>query len=179
MARFRRIHLHLPLACAVLLLACPVPPALLAVGAALVLLGVAGRVWAAGLLHKGRELCVDGPYRFVRHPLYLGSILGAVGFCLMANSLWAWVLLLPLFLLVYGWQVCDEERALAKRFGEAHAAWARRVPRLWPRLTPAAVESPRPWSVGQVLVNREHYHLLLTLFFVVLFYLKPLLVHAR
>ncbi len=60
-----------------------------------ILLGLALRVWAAGYLHKGGGLCVWGPYRFVRHPLYLGTTLGALGLCLMARSLWVWVVVLP------------------------------------------------------------------------------------
>ena len=32
------------------------------------------RIWAAGHIEKGREITRSGPYRFVRHPLYLGSL---------------------------------------------------------------------------------------------------------
>lgn len=175
MRGFRRIQLHAPLALAVLLLARPVLSHLLA-GTALVALGLAVRVWAAGLLCKGQELCTSGPYRFVRHPLYFGSTLSALGFCVMARSLWAWGVVLPVFLLIYLWQVSEEERLLSAAFGDAHAAWARRVPMLTPRLWPAPVETTRAWSLQQFLANREHCHLLVTSIFVALFYLKPLMV---
>jgi hypothetical protein len=44
------------------------------------------RCWAAGHLEKSREITRSGPYRFVRHPLYLGSALIGVGFMVAANS---------------------------------------------------------------------------------------------
>jgi len=176
--RFRRIKLHVPLALAALLLAQPTLSTTL-LGTALVVLGLAVRIWAAGLLHKGRELCTSGPYRYVRHPLYLGSTLGAVGFCVMARSLWAWAIILPVFMAIYYWQVAEEERLLAATFGDAHAAWARQVPMVTPRLLPATADSPRPWSLQQFRANREHYHVLVTVVFVTLFYLKPFLVGLR
>src|SRR5688572_8091399 len=46
------------------------------------LISVAGeglRLWAAGHLEKSREVTRSGPYRFLRHPLYAGSALIAVG----------------------------------------------------------------------------------------------------
>ena len=49
--------------------------------------GEAIRVWAAGHLEKSREVTRSGPYRFTRHPLYLGSSFIAVGVMLAANSL--------------------------------------------------------------------------------------------
>jgi protein-S-isoprenylcysteine O-methyltransferase Ste14 len=161
-----------PLALAALLLAQPVLPTTL-LGTALVALGLAVRIWAAGLLHKGRELCTSGPYRFLRHPLYFGSSLSALGFCVMAHSLWVWLLLWPVFFVTYFWQVREEERLLAETFGETHAAWSQQVPMLVPRPLPAPAESPRPWSLHQFLVNREHYHVLVTSLLVALFYLKP------
>lgn len=175
MGRFRRIKLHLPLALITLLLARPALPAGL-LGTVLVALGMAVRIWAAGLLQKGSELCTSGPYRFVRHPLYLGSALGALGFCVMARSLWAWAVVLPMFMAIYLWQVGEEERSLAAAHGEAHAAWARQVPMLLPRPLPVASDSRQPWSWQRFLLNREHFHVLVTSGFVALFYLKPFLV---
>ena len=50
----------------------------LATGGAIALAGEAVRVWAAGHVEKSREVTRSGPYRWTRHPLYLGSsIIGA------------------------------------------------------------------------------------------------------
>ena len=45
----------------------------LLVGMSVAVVGEAIRVWAAGHLNKAREVTSSGPYRFVGHPLYLGS----------------------------------------------------------------------------------------------------------
>src|ERR1044071_7357195 len=44
------------------------------------------RLWAAGHIEKGREITRSGPYRFVRHPLYLGSSILGTGFVIAAQS---------------------------------------------------------------------------------------------
>ena len=53
------------------------------------LIAVAGeclRVWAAGHLEKSREVTRSGPYRFLRHPLYAGSIVIALGTAVASRS---------------------------------------------------------------------------------------------
>ncbi len=170
LGQVRRIQLHLPLALLALLLARP-QPAANALGAALVALGLAVRASAAGYLEKGGPLCTDGPYRRVRHPLYLGSLLAAVGFSVMMNTIWAWVAVLPAFVLIYTAQVISEERTLRRLYGDDHARWAAEVPMLLPRLRPAA-SGGRRWSWARFLSNREQYHILVTLVLLAMFWLK-------
>jgi protein-S-isoprenylcysteine O-methyltransferase Ste14 len=174
MRRLRRISLHVPLALAALLLARPTPRSLL-LGLLPILLGLGLRVWAAGFLHKGGGLCVWGPYRFVRHPLYLGTTFSALGLGIIARSPWAWAVILPIFVIVYAWQVNQEEELLATSYAEAHAAWRRQVPKFLPRLTPAPVEAPRSWQYERLLANRELRHVLVSLALVALFAAKLLL----
>jgi len=107
----------------------------------------------------------------VRHPLYLGSFVSAVGFCVMVNTLWGWTLVLPLFVLLYAVQVLLEERHLRVRYGEDHARYAARVPMLMPRFTAARTQSA-PWLLKRALANREHWHVLLTLLLAGLFFVK-------
>ena len=47
--------------------------AALMLGAAIAILGEAIRLWAAGHLEQSKEITSSGPYRYTRHPLYLGS----------------------------------------------------------------------------------------------------------
>jgi protein-S-isoprenylcysteine O-methyltransferase Ste14 len=61
-------------------------------GAGVAVVGEGLRIWAAGHLRKGREITHTGPYRYVRHPLYLGSTLMAVGFAIAARSVWVGML---------------------------------------------------------------------------------------
>ncbi len=169
--KLRRIHGHVPLALLGLLLARPAPLTSLA-GSALVLAGIALRIWAAGLLVKGGELCTDGPYRFLRHPLYLGSLIAAVGFAIMMNVIWGWVIILPLFIILYTLQVLDEERRLRALYGAAHEQYARIVPMLLPRPWKPAAGAGRPWQWSRALANREQWHILTTLILVTLFLIR-------
>src|SRR5215210_7171832 len=58
----------------------------LLIGAAIAMLGEAMRIWAAGHLEKGREVTVSGPYRLMRHPLYLGSTVIGLGLAIASAS---------------------------------------------------------------------------------------------
>jgi protein-S-isoprenylcysteine O-methyltransferase Ste14 len=162
--------MHLLLALAALVLARPTLVANL-IGTIFVAAGLGLRVWAAGVLDKGGGLCTDGPFRLLRHPLYLGSSLAAVGFAVMVNRAWACLLILALFILLYAAQVLSEERRLRQEFGRAHADYARRVPILIPRWAPPASDA-RAWQLRRALINREHYHLLVTCLLVALFYAR-------
>ncbi len=173
LGQVRRIQLHLPLALLALLLARPQALTNIA-GTALVLLGLTVRMWAAGVLVKGGGLCTAGPYGLVRHPLYLGSILAALGFAVMMHTVWAWVVVMPVFVALYAWQVSLEERQLRMQYGEAHQAWARQVPLLFPCPCRRGAAEGGRWELARARANREHYHLLVTVALLVAFYLKPL-----
>ena len=91
--RFARYRVRLGFAGAAVALILATPtPASLALGAAVASIGEAIRIWAAGHLDKGREVTSSGPYRFTRHPLYLGSsIIGRRGLtgCARFQARWA------------------------------------------------------------------------------------------
>lgn len=78
------------------------------------------------------RLLTEGMYARVRHPRYLGVILGTVGFSLVVNYLGVYAMVgafIPVLYLV----VVLEERELVGRFGGAYRAYQGRVPRLIPR----------------------------------------------
>src|SRR5258708_6204824 len=50
------------------------------------LAGEAVRIWAAGHLEKSREVTRSGPYRWTRHPLYVGSTIMALGIVIASRS---------------------------------------------------------------------------------------------
>jgi protein-S-isoprenylcysteine O-methyltransferase Ste14 len=85
-------------------------------------------------LHAG-VLVADGPYRYVRHPLYLGGILCAPGIGLMASRLGFFIIVGGLTLL-YLRLAGREESELQGQHGAAFAEFRRRVPCLWPSVTP-------------------------------------------
>jgi protein-S-isoprenylcysteine O-methyltransferase Ste14 len=77
------------------------------------------------------ELAVQGLYGFVRHPRYLGMMLGVLGACLVLGSRSLWALAAVWWLAAMG-MIALEERELRGRFGAAYAAYAMRVPALLP-----------------------------------------------
>src|ERR671912_178672 len=81
----RRVLLGFVLAAAALVLARPTWRSWMA-GFAVALLGEMLRIWAAGHLEKSREVTRSGPYRWTRHPLYVGSSIIAVGVVVAARS---------------------------------------------------------------------------------------------
>jgi protein-S-isoprenylcysteine O-methyltransferase Ste14 len=78
-------------------------------------------------------LLTEGVYARIRHPRYVQIALALLGWTLVANYLATWVVLAVWLAAIYP-IVALEERELRERFGEAYAAYARRVPRFVPRL---------------------------------------------
>ena len=105
---------------------------------ALVAAGLWLRGYAAGYVKKNMELTTTGPYAYTRNPLYLGSMLIAFGFSAAAGSWIIFTALAVLFAAIYGPTIQSEEAWLREHFAEFEE-YARRVPRLLPRLTPASL----------------------------------------
>ncbi len=82
-----------------------------------------------------QRLVVEGPYRYVRNPLYDTDFLLIVGTALLTRS-WFLVLLAALYLAQLGLQLPLEERELRKRFGRQYRRYCQLVPRFVPRLKP-------------------------------------------
>ena len=126
--------------------------------APIVAAGIAIRVWARSYLLRGtntrrvhaRRIVVDGPYRRVRNPIYVGNMEVACGLALaFAGPIAAGVLLLLLFVL-YSGVVHSEEAILRATFPERFDELAAKVPRWWPRLKAAApvADPPVPEVLG-------------------------------
>lgn len=88
-----------------------------------------------------QQLLTEGIYGRVRHPRYLGFVLGVLAVAFATDYL-ALYLLVPIFLLQIYWVTVLEERELVDRFGARYAAYQARVPRLLPRLR--AIETVHP-----------------------------------
>ncbi len=87
-----------------------------------------------GVLPEVRGLVTRGPYRCVRHPVYLGEIAGFAGF-VVASQRPANVLLLAVFCAAQMVRLRMEEAVLLAEFPAEYGAFAARTPRLvpWPR----------------------------------------------
>ena len=83
---------------------------------------------------QGTGLVTTGPYRLVRHPIYLGLALLAMGQALAFGS-WP-ALLIVLFGIVptFAWRACAEEKLLSRAFGERYAVYRQRTKMIIPYL---------------------------------------------
>ena len=104
---------------------------------ALVILIMAGLLARAGLnavFGKEREephMFTTGVFSFVRHPIYLASILFYLGFILLSLSLLSilvWILIIIFYYLISRY----EEKLLIKAFGSAYGEYMRKVPMFLP-----------------------------------------------
>lgn len=92
-----------------------------------------GKQWAvAARLIEGHKLITDGPYRFVRNPIYAGllGMLVATGLALHHwTQLGAAIVLFAIGLVI---RVRSEEKLLRTAFGHQFEEYARRVPAVLP-----------------------------------------------
>jgi protein-S-isoprenylcysteine O-methyltransferase Ste14 len=136
----------------VLVLAQPTATSLL-IGMSIATCGEAIRVWAAGHLRKSREVTVSGPYRWVAHPLYVGSSVMGVGLAIASAS----VLVAALVALYLGATLTaaikSEEAFLRRTFGDQYDLYLNGVAA---KRRERSAASRRSFSVQQAMANREY-----------------------
>lgn len=141
-----RVFLGFVFAAVVIWLASPTRDSLLA-GAAIAALGECLRLWAAGHLEKSKEVTRSGPYRYTRHPLYLGSSIIGLGIAIASHNLVVAAIVLVYMALTLTAAMRSEEAHLREKFGDAYDAYAEK------RASPM----DRPFSWPRAIGNREHH----------------------
>jgi protein-S-isoprenylcysteine O-methyltransferase Ste14 len=134
----------------------------LVLGAIVFMPGLVIRALASGHVRKNESLATSGPYAYTRNPLYLGSLVIGLGFCVAARSWWVGLALVVMLLAIYIPVIRDEEVFLRQKFPE-YEEYARRVPRMLPRLARAAGasgEASSGFSLELYLKHREYNALL-------------------
>ena len=126
----------------------PLTPALLntsslAVGIALIVLGYAGTLWCYSIMGNAWRIGIDqkektslvteGPFRIVRHPIYLFQIVILLGVLLLLPTALSLLILLIHFVCV-SVKALDEESYLLRIHGERYLNYLSRTGRLFPRL---------------------------------------------
>jgi len=89
------------------------------------------------------KLLQEGIYARVRHPRYLGVMLGGAGVAMFANYLAGYLLMLALVPAVVALTMI-EEKELRARFGGAYDEYQRSVPRIIPVYHDPAARRARP-----------------------------------
>jgi protein-S-isoprenylcysteine O-methyltransferase Ste14 len=82
----------------------------------------------------GTFLITDGPFAYVRNPLYLGNMLLYFSVGVMSQALFPWLAIgaFLYFLWQYSLIVSLEEEYLARTFGEEYSRYRNTVPRFFP-----------------------------------------------
>lgn len=133
-------------------------PLVIVLAALLAAIGMILRIWGSAYLSPAtvinpemlaRGVMADGPYRYVRNPLYLGVwfMIAAMSFIMPVTGAPVTMILLTIFLTRL---ILCEEAFLASRLGEPYRAYLRSVPRILPRLRtklPASGSRPR-WGLA-------------------------------
>jgi protein-S-isoprenylcysteine O-methyltransferase Ste14 len=144
LARYR-VRLGMVAAIVAFWLANPTPRSV-AAGAAVACVGEALRLWAAGHLEKGREVTASGPYRWTRHPLYVGSSIMGVGFAIASASIAVTLLVAVYLILTVSAAIRSEESHLTEKFGAAY-----------PQYREGRTEDVvRRFSLQRAFANREY-----------------------
>ena len=134
---------------------------LLVVGIVCALVAAGLRTWGSAYLganvvkahtFQGNGVVAAGPYRFVRNPLYLGTMIHVLALALLMPPSGAVFMILAIVFfqvrLIFG-----EEAFLTAKLGEPYLAYCARVPRLLPALTPRVAASQARGAWGSALLG--------------------------
>lgn len=76
---------------------------------------------------------VKGPFKLIRHPIYVSAVLFYLGLLLLSPSILAAIIWI--FIMVFYYFISRyEERLLLEKFGDAYAEYMKKVPMFIPRL---------------------------------------------
>jgi len=112
------------------------------IGGGLLLVGIAVRVWAIQTLGKhftatatllnDHKLIIDGPYKFVRHPSYLGAFMAIIGCPVFLNAPIAIIIAIIAMSIAYYLRISVEEKMLGDYFGDGYKTYKQTTKRLIP-----------------------------------------------
>jgi protein-S-isoprenylcysteine O-methyltransferase Ste14 len=90
-----------------------------------------GRNWGTPMMQKDDpELVTSGPYHLVRHPIYSGLLLAAVGTAVALS--WWWLIAVALAGVYFLYSATVEERYLTQQFPDTYPAYQRSTKMLIP-----------------------------------------------
>jgi protein-S-isoprenylcysteine O-methyltransferase Ste14 len=94
-----------------------------------------GDNWSPVLeIRKEHTLIVDGPYKWVRHPMYSDMLLWFVSFALITANWFYAITILTGLIILFSVRIPDEEKLMIDRFGQQYIAYMKRTKRLIPFL---------------------------------------------
>jgi len=102
---------------------------------AFILIATFGRLWALAYIsgNKTSKLIMDGPYSMVRNPLYLFSLIGAIGIGLVSDNVIVLTLIVIMFAFYYPFVIRGEEKRLRKIHGKDFEEYRQNTPMFIPK----------------------------------------------
>jgi len=84
------------------------------------------------------SLVTNGPYGYLRNPIYFGNFFLSLGIVISANTFFPWFvfLFIVLFSVQYFFIIRFEEEFLRERFGKSYERYVNNVPSFFPRFSP-------------------------------------------
>ncbi len=140
----RRVALGFLCGAATLVLAQPTMRSI-AIGMSIAAIGESLRIWAAGHLNKSREVTTSGPYRWVAHPLYVGSSIMGAGLAVACASAIVAVLIAAYLAVTLTAAVKSEEAFLRRTFGDRYDQYRR-----------GGSQAQKRFGLAQAMANREY-----------------------
>jgi protein-S-isoprenylcysteine O-methyltransferase Ste14 len=120
-------------------------------------LGCLGRLWALMYIsgNKIHTVVTEGPYSIVRHPLYVFSLLGAVGIGLLTENVAVLAILFVFFIIYYPFVIAAEEHILLTKHDREYEEYMAAVPRFIPRWS--LLKEPLTFSVHTAIYRRTFF----------------------
>lgn len=128
-------------------------PGTVAPGLALAVAGQLFRIYAAGFIHKNKQLAKTGPYALVRHPLYLGNFLILIGFTLASANVYVTAVVIVFFLVWYPAAIAYEDSKLEKIFEDEWREWSKHIRAIIPGRFQLADLKANGWDTYQSLIR--------------------------
>jgi hypothetical protein len=118
-------------------------------GGLIAVVGEALRVWAAGHLNKAREVTSSGPYRWLAHPLYVGSSIMGVGLAVASGTFVVALLVAAYLGVTMAAAIKSEEAFLRRTFGDDYDRYRRGD-------ATRGDSRSKAFSLRRAIANREH-----------------------
>lgn len=156
-------------------------PFLTIAGIMITLYGEMLRVWAhlyASEGTSGREIFLradslnrEGPYRFVRNPLYLGNFHIIGGLLIVFSNIIAFLIGIAFLIFQYSFIILAEENYLKDKFGEEWLNYKKKVPKFFPKIKNLRIAGSQRKNTLAKVIFREMdtiFNILTMLFLIIL-----------
>jgi protein-S-isoprenylcysteine O-methyltransferase Ste14 len=84
--------------------------------------------------YKTKEFVKKGPYKFIRHPMYLSAFMIIIGLGIFTLNWLFLIIPFVVYLMIYLKQIKKEEKALVDGFGERYEEYIKETGRIFPKI---------------------------------------------